>query len=79
MIGIYNCLGKEVAVGGWLSEAKVQYGRRRQVEGGGDIEIGGGREVSGGSKGGGGSERGGFIAEARQLTQTTLIYFFISI
>ena len=56
-----------MAVGGWLSEAKVQYGRRRQVEGGGGSEIGGGSKV------------GGFIAEARQLTQTTLIYFFIFI
>ena len=65
--------GKEVTVGGLLREVELQYGRRRQVEGGGDSEVG----VS--SEGGGGSERGGFIAEARQLTQTTLIYFFISI
>ena len=73
MVSIYNCLGKEVAVGGWLSKTKVQYGRRRQVEGGGDSELGGG------SEGGGGSKGGGFIAEARQLTQTTLIYFIIFI
>ena len=68
-----------MTVGGLLSEAELQYGRRRQVEGGGDSEVGVSSEGGGGSERGGGSKVDRFIAEAQQLTQTTLIYFFIFI
>ena len=55
-----------MTVGGLLSEAELQYGRRRQVEGGGDSEVGVSSEGDGGSERGGGSKVDGFIAEAQQ-------------